>query len=143
MKNILIFLFAIPILGFNANDNPKLSSDIFTIEYNNLMHSKIMSKLPSSEVLMNSFFPSEQLILDHQTISDFNLTGTKELMTEDSKGLLIEGTYTDGNINIKKELKIEIKNHFPDFLVTKVKYTNSGSDTLTIVGWINNSYNIK
>ena len=142
MKNILIFLFAIPILGFNANDNPKLSSDIFTIEYNNLMHSKIMSKLPSSEVLMNSFFPSEQLILDHQTISDFNLTGTKELMTEDSKGLLIEGTYTDGNINIKKELKIEIKNHFPDFLVTKVKYTNSGSDTLTIVGWINNSYNI-
>ena len=142
MKNILILLLVFIGLGFRTDDNPKLSNDVFTIEYDNLMHSKIISKLPDSQDLMNAYFPSEQLILSNKIISDFNLVDTKEAKIKDAERLILEGIYSDGNNKIKKELNVEIKNQFPDFLITKVKYTNSGSDTLMVIGWINNSYNI-
>jgi len=142
MKNILTFFLLILGFGCGASNNPEFSNDIFTIEYDTRMHSKIISKLPDSKELMDKFFPSEQLTLADKIVSDFNLIDTKESTTDNSKVLVLEGVYSDGNIKIKKELKVQVKNQFPDFLITKVKYTNSGSDTLKVIGWINNSYNI-
>lgn len=142
MKNILTSLLILITFGCSPDNNSELSNDVFTIEYDNLMYSRITSKLPDSQELMNAYFPAEQLILDNKTISDFQLIVTKEAYLEDAKGLILEGSYSDGKVNIKKELSVEIKDQFPDFLITKVRYTNSGSDTLKVIGWINNSYNI-
>lgn len=142
MKNILTFLLILITFGCSTNNNSELSNDVFSIKYDNLMHSKIISKLPDSHELMNAYFPSEQLMLDNKTISDFQLTIAKDAYLDGAKGLILEGSYSDGKVNIKKELSVEIKDQFPDFLITKVRYTNSGSDTLKVIGWINNSYKI-
>ncbi len=141
MKYIAIMLTLI--LGCShSTDEPRLSNDIFTIEYNNQMHSRVKSNLPDAKLLMNDFSPSEQLMLSDLTIKDFTLTDVEDFNDENSAGLLLTGNYSDGKIQIKKLVKAEIQKQFPDFLITSVTYTNTGSDTITVDGWINNSYTI-
>ena len=125
-----------------CNNKPVLENDMFTFEYNDQMHSRVVSKLPNSAELMNEFSPSEQLILSDRTIVNFNLLDKKEFEEEDNLGLILTGTYSDEKIQIRKEMKIRIQKQFPDFLITKVKYTNMGNDTLNVVGWTNNYYTI-
>ncbi len=50
--------------------------------------------------------------------------------------------YSDNGFKIKKELNVKWRKDFPEFLITKVKYTNEGSGSLAVAGWINNFYNI-
>lgn len=125
-----------------ACDKSKLESEILTFEYNEKMHSRVISKLPDSAELMNDFSPSEQLILSDQTVVDFNLIDAREFNEEDNIGLILTGIYSNEKIHIRKEIKARIQNQFPDFLITKVKYTNTGQDTLIVLGWTNNFYSI-
>lgn len=125
-----------------ACDKPKLESEILTIEYNDQLHSRVISKLLGSEKLMNDFSPSEQLMLSDQTIVDFNLNDIKSFSDESGTGLILTGEYSIEGIQIKKELEARILNDFPDFVITQVKYTNTGSDTLLVLGWTNNFYSI-
>jgi alpha-galactosidase len=135
---------SIIILGYLlcACSKPKLESKILTFEYNEKMYSRVISKLPGSAELMNDFSPSEQLILSDQTISDFNLIDASDFSDESSAGLILTGECSINGILIRKEMKVRIQNDFPDFVITKVKYTNTGTDTLLVVGWTNNSYSI-
>ena len=137
-------LLSIILLGYLlcACGNPKLESKMLTFEYNDQMHTRVISKLPDSEKLMSDFSPSEQLILASQTFVDFNLTDAKNFNDESGTGLILTGEYSMEGIQIRKELEARIQNDFPDFVITQVKYTNSGTDTLLVVGWTNNSYSV-
>jgi alpha-galactosidase len=142
IKFILIIFFLILGCSNNADDKLKISNDILTIEYNNQMHSKISSNLPNTKVLMNNFSPSEQLVLSDITIKDFILTDAEEFKDENAVGLILTGNYSDNKIQIRKTINSEIQKQFPDFLITRVTYTNTGSDTISVIGWINNLYNV-
>jgi len=84
---------SIMLLGYFlcACDKPKLESEILIFEYNEKMHSRVISKLPDSEQLMNYFSPSEQLILSSQTLVDFNLTDIKDFSDETGTGIILTG----------------------------------------------------
>ena len=125
-----------------ACEKPKLESEILSFEYNEQMHSRVISKLPGSAELMKNFSPSEQLILTNRTIVDFNLTDIKDFNDERGAGLILIGEYSDEKIQIEKDIKVRIPKQFPDFLITQVKYTNTGKDELIVVGWTNNYYSI-
>ncbi len=142
MKNIPIYFIFIFAYLLQASDKPKLSNNVLSIEYDQKMHSRIISKLPGSQELMKKYFPSEQFIITTDTISDFELKDIKELNTDDRIGLLLEGIFNNNRTKIKKELTVQYEKEFPDFIITKVKYTNSGVDPLRVIGWINNFYNI-
>ena len=141
MKYILFLLVLVLTYQINAEEHPKLSNSILTIEYNNNMHSKITANFPDSNPIMSKYYPSEQLILAGKTITDFEMTDWKELNEADAKGLLLQGKYSNGNIKILKKISAKFINDFPGFLITKATYTNAGNDTLTVNGWINNNYN--
>lgn len=134
-KSIVMVLCSFSLL---AAENPKLSNNIFTIEYNQLMHSRISSKIPDSKDLMDKYFPSEQLILEDKSITDFNL----ENQEETPAGLKISGTYEADGLKIRKEVVAEYSKTSDGFILTKVKYTNLGEAPINVKGWINNSYNI-
>lgn len=142
MKYLAIILSLILGCSHNANDKLKLANDIFTVEYNNQMHSRVNSNFKDAKLLMNNFSPSEQLMLSDLTIKDFALVNAEEYEDENSTGLILTGNYSGGKIQIKKMIKAEIQKQFPDFLITTVTYTNTGSDTITVIGWTNNSYNV-
>jgi alpha-galactosidase len=136
----LIFTFTFSLW---ISDNPKLSNDVFEIEYNQKMYSHIESKIPGSGELMKEYFPSEKLIISNDTISDFNLENIKELNTAIRTGLLLEGIFSNNGVKVKKDLTVQFEKNFPGFIITKVKYTNMGGDTLRVKGWINNYYKIE
>lgn len=142
MKYIAIILLLIFGCSHPGDNKPELSNDIFTIEYNNQMHSRVISNLPDTKLLMNDFSPSEQLKLADMTIKDFNLADVKHYEEENSVGLILTGNYLGDKIQIKKTIKTEIQKQFPDFLITTVTYTNTGSDTITVNSWTNNYYTI-
>ena len=142
MKYIIIILLLFIGCSHPGDNKPELSNDIFKIEYNNQLHSRIISNLPDAKLLMNDFSPSEQLRLANITIQDFTLTDVKHYQEDNFIGMTLTGNYSDGKIQIKKIIKAEIQKDFPDFLITTVTYTNTGSDTITVNGWTNNSYSI-
>lgn len=141
MKYFSLFLILIySVLGC-ASENPKISNKLIKIEFNENLHSKVSSELTSARTLMDKYFPSEQLILPDKNIADFKLTDYKTLNENNFVGLTVDGDYSEDNLKITKKISVIIKNDFPDFAITKVTYTNSGKDTFTVVGWINNNYN--
>jgi alpha-galactosidase len=142
MRTILFILITSLAITLYASDNPKLKSNVFIIEYNQELHSTITSLLPNSKNLMTKFYPSEQLILVNDTISDFKLIDYKEFTNDDETGLILTGVYSDDGIKIQKELSIKWEKDFPEFLITKVKYINEGSKLIEASGWINNFYKI-
>ena len=142
VKFILIIFFLILGCSNNADDKPKISNDILTIEYDNQMYSKITVNLPDTKSLMNDFSPSEQLILADTTIRDFVLSDVQHIEENNSFGIILSGNYSGEKIKIKKSIKTLIQKQFPDFLITTVTYTNTGSDTINVIGWINNLYNV-
>jgi alpha-galactosidase len=140
-KKIFLSIIFFGYLLFAA-DKPKLENEILTFEYNDQLHSRIESKLPDSEKLMNDFATSESLILTDQIIVDFKLVDSKVMEDEKSFGLTLTGESSIGKIQIRKEVGTRIQKQFPDFIITRVKYTNTGKSDLMIVGWTNNSYSI-
>lgn len=141
VKYIPIILLLIFSCTHNAN-NPKLENEVIAIEFNNQMHSKVLSKFSNIIPLMSDFSPSEQLNLTDLTIRDFTLEDVRHFEEKDFVEMILTGNYLNNKIQIQKSINIQIHKDFPDFLITKVTYTNSGSDTITIIGWINNFYNI-
>jgi alpha-galactosidase len=141
VKYIPIILYLLFSCTHNA-DIPKLENEVIAIEFNNQMHSKVLSKLNNVKPLMNDFSPSEQLNLADMTIQDFTLTDVKHYEEDNSIGMTLTGNYSDGKIQIKKIIKAEIQKDFPDFLITKITYTNKGSDTITVIEWTNNYYSV-
>lgn len=141
-KTILAFFLFNLTFQVKAPDNPKLENEVFIVEYNHDMYSKISSRLSNTHNLMEGFLPSEQLILINDTISDFELNNYEEFSNNVEKGLVLIGVYSYDDIKIRKELTIKWKKDFPEFLITKVKYTNSGNESFNVTGWINNLYKI-
>lgn len=141
MKYILFILILIFTYRVEASEHPQLSNNVLTIEFNDNMYSKIIANLPGSNPVMEKYYPSEQLLIDGKTITDFRLMESKKFSESDAEGLLMRGEYSDGSINITKSISEKFKNNFPGFLITKVTYTNTGKDTLIVKGWINNYYN--
>ncbi len=142
MKNILTLLMLVLAYSLFASEDPHLSDGTITVKYDKNMHSSISSDLPGSGPVMDKYFPSEQLMLEGKPISGFGLTGWKEQNDGDSKGIVLEGKFSDGGLNIIKKITGKVNPAYPGFLMTKVTYINSGKDTLTITGWTNNYYKI-
>ena len=140
MKNLITLLLLVLVYPIYASEDPQLSDGTITIKYDKNMHSQISSELQGSQPVMEKYFPSEQLMLEEKTISDFELTDWKEVNKENVKGLVLEGRYSAGGLNIVKEIKGKLNPMYPGFLMMTVTYKNSGNDTITVTGWINNYY---
>lgn len=140
MKNILILLLLVIAYPLYALESPHLSDGIITINYDKNMYSRIISEFQDSSPIMDNFFPSEQLMLDGKAISDFELIDWKQLNDTNEKGILLEGEFSEGGIDIRKKISVKINPEYHGFLITKVSYTNSGTDNLTVTGWTNNFY---
>ncbi len=91
MKSILIGLITFFSITLYASANPELKSTAFIFRYDQNMHSTIISLLQNSKSLMNNYFPSEQLIISGDTISDFKLIDYKEFSGDEEAGLELTG----------------------------------------------------
>ncbi len=141
MKNILTLLLLVLAYSLYASEDPHFTDGTISIKYDKNMHSSIGTELPDSRPLMDKYFPSEQLMLEGKTISNFELTDWNEFNRDDVKVLDLKGKFTEGGLNIVKEIIVKADPRYPGFLMMTVTYTNSGTDPLTVTGWMNSNYN--
>lgn len=135
----LSFLF----LACNSSEGElSISGKHITISYNNLLYSRINSDYSQTHYVTNEFSPSEYLIVDNRILKDFVLASQSKEINDGITSLTLTGKYSSNGIELSKELKVKIYDDFPDFAFTKVRYTNNGTDSLLINGWVNNEYRI-
>lgn len=129
--------------SYETADNPILETKVIRIEYDSLMKSIIHSKFEDTEELMDKFYPSEQLILNGDTLAGFYLSDFNKINIKGENKLILEGFQKQDSYKIKKIVEVRILEEFPSFVLTTVKYINQGDKKISITGWINNHYELK
>jgi alpha-galactosidase len=132
----------------NKKDNSilEINHGGFSYEVNNQMQTKITSNLPNSGPLTTSFQTSEYLEVNKIQIEGFNFNKMKESTNQGDllgKQWVLEGSYKNNNITIKKILRLRIYDDFPNLISTQVTYVNISSENLVINNWANNTYIIE
>ena len=144
---VLLF-FIITSCSNNGMDNGKVAqigNGGLTLEVNNSLHTRILTRLPNSGPIVEDFQTSERLILGHTVIDDFTYHEmTEEQVTENPTAKKWEffGRYDKEGIKISKTLIVKVYDDFPDIITTKVIYTNDSGKDIFVNHWSNNSYTI-
>jgi alpha-galactosidase len=152
MKKRKIFLFismVFSILILFAGCKPKeikVVSRNLEITVDKMMHTSVNSTFPGAKPFMDKTHPSEYLVTKHSTISDFNVTSSKEEEKSDSIGKMkcytIIGNYKEGDYSVQKKLLIKVYEEFPDMAIYSVSYRNTGEREIQVKQWVNNHYEI-
>ncbi len=139
--NILIFGLALLVTACKSPDNViKINSGKLKLLINSNLYTKVLSDFSPTGKITSSFRPSEYIITDSGKITDFFLTSKKENKTKEvNRVWIIEGE-SKGKIKVRKTITINVYKDFPEFIFTKVKYTNLSNDSLIIRKWVNNDY---
>jgi alpha-galactosidase len=140
-KTILAFILMITLTASQKKDIRELSSNNIKIEYNSLLHSKIIN-LNNSNELMNDFSPSEYIIVDGDILKNFNYENSEIIKTDSSRMLKISGISNSNKFKIRKTILAENISDFQNFILTKITYTNLSAQRITINEWVNNNYSI-
>jgi alpha-galactosidase len=131
------FIFA------QSSDMFRVDGKMISIEFNNRLYSRVISKLNGEEKILGDFSHSEFPNIDGKEITDFELESHSVSDIQDSIGngkcYKIKGV----SGSLQKEMSIISYNEFPTMLFLKVKYTNIGNDVLIIDKWTNNNYMFK
>jgi alpha-galactosidase len=148
MKLITIcrFLFAscAPLIVGCAERETRIEHGDIVLEINDRMHTRV-SSTTSGAGLMRNAEPSEVLVIEGDSLTDFVLQNVATTDLNDSVGAgkryVITGSYTKESISIRKILTIKSYNDFPDLLLTQVSYINDAA-AVRVKKWINHRYNI-
>ena len=145
LSNILL-IFAWLVLFINSNfaqENNvfRVDGERISIEFNDQLHSRIISRLNNNDQILGDFNESEYLTCsDGKRISEFQLTEFNQTNIIDSISQGIEFNITGKNNNFIKNLTIISYDNFPTFLFLKVKYTNISDTDIIINKWTTNNY---
>ncbi len=141
-KNIFALMLILALSACQQKNIKELSSEHIKIEYDSLLFSKVVD-LRNDKIKMNDFLPSEYIVVDGDTLKNFIFKNSEIVRTDSSRILKISGVANSKKYNIKKTINSEIINNFPDFILTKVIYTNQSQKDVIVSKWINNSYSLK
>lgn len=125
---------------------PEIKSGEITLSFNELLYTKITNS-EAETPLMNKYLPSEQLRVNGEVLSDFQLTDFNIESVSDSLGegkqLVVTGTSGHPDYDIKKKVIATAYKNIPNLITTKVEYLNNGDNSLVLNGWNNNHYTLK
>lgn len=129
-----IFFLLIFLLSCSNENVIKTGNLQFNI--NNEMQTKISLAQPSGNPLMSGYSNSEYLLSGLQKINDFKLESVKNSTTNTAVGLgemyEFKGLYKEGDVSVRKTLRVRMFNNFPGMLTTKVTYENIGKRNIPV-----------
>lgn len=117
------------------------------IQYNDQLHTQIASVQPQAQPFMKGYAPSEYLVMDHDTLVDFNFISMSSQSITDSLGegtrWMIQGRYAQPPVAITKIIQLHTYQRFPDEAFVTVAYVNQSSQAVAVQAWGNHHYNIR
>ena len=112
------------------------------IEFNRLMHTRVVAKLAAKPAAIGEWMPSESISLASGDVRDFVLGQQKRERVKDQFGAGRRWSVSGAAASLRKTVSLTSYDDFPEMLVAVVEYTNTGSADLAVRGWTNHNYSI-
>ncbi len=138
-------VYAIILCSMSAcTTTPVIQHDALRIEVNSKMQTRITAEFNNAAPLMKDFSTSEMLITPDFQTGAFHLKKSKEQSIDDHAGKGKAWLYTgiDTSHHLQKILRIKTYDQFPDIAFLDVRYVNTGTQPISVSGWINSHYNV-
>ena len=149
VNNSLFWLVAAVVMITVISCSPQKStikSGALSIEINDQMQTLIKNDL-ASVPLIKGFQPSEFLVTNSNTISNFKLeTSTTDKISDlagEGKSWKYAGVSKNSGEEITKLLIIKTYTDFPGWAFYKVQYVNTGVNDVLVKKWVNHSYSVE
>src|SRR5579872_570927 len=136
---ILFLLAVIPALR-SAPSASRVDGKNLRIEFDRLLHSRVVATLSRSETAIGPFVPSESIRVAGADIQDFTFQSQKRETVRDSLGTGRRFILTGEAQSLRKTVVLDVYDEFPRMIFFQVQYTNTGKSDLTVEGWANNQY---
>ncbi|MGO8787992.1 MAG: glycoside hydrolase family 36 protein [Terriglobia bacterium] len=112
------------------------------IEFNEMLHSRVVAKFAGRAMAIGDFAPSESLTVAGKEIRDFTLHEVKEESVRDAMCDGQRVTLTGAAPSLKKTVAVTTCGEFPQMAIFEVQYTNTGNASLSVDGWTNQRYSL-
>jgi len=112
------------------------------IDFNHLLHSRVVSKLDGKAIVMGDYAPSEFINVAGSEIRDFAIHDQQRETVQDKLGSGQRFTASGSNALLKKTVAITVYDEFPSMAFFEVQYTNMGKSDLSVDGWTNHFYTL-
>ncbi|MCF6224492.1 MAG: alpha-galactosidase [Flavobacteriaceae bacterium] len=150
IKAFLLIVFSFGLIiscktGGNNNSVVEINHGNLVFEVDGQLHTKFMTTLPDTKLIMEGFQPSERLVIENTIIDKFKFEKvTEKGLNGDLSGKqwIVDGIYKEEGLTITKTLTLTVYTDFPDLISTKVTYTNNSGNDIFIEKWLNNEYTI-
>ncbi|MGB5895670.1 MAG: glycoside hydrolase family 36 protein [Ignavibacteriaceae bacterium] len=121
----------------------KVDGDQISIEFNDQLYSRVLSKINDQTIILSDFRPSEFVEVDGKIIKDFILDSYSNSLIEDEVGKGKQYKIIASSKLLKKIVLITSYNEFPTMLFMRVMYENVSRSDINVDSWTNNNYAIK
>jgi len=112
------------------------------VEFNTLMHSRIVAKFDGRATPVGDFGPSEFVTAAASPIQDFKQSGHKVENVRDQLGHGRRLSITGISSGLQKTVVVTVYDEIPRMAFFQVHYLNQSAETLRVTGWTNNQYSI-
>ena len=126
----------------SASQRAQADGKNIRIEFNEMLHSRVVAKFEGRETAIGDFAPSESVTVAGKEIRDFALHDVKRGSVRDAMGAGQRVTLTGAAPSLKKIVAVTTYDEFPQMAVFEVQYTNTGDSNLSMDGWTNQRYSI-
>jgi alpha-galactosidase len=110
------------------------------IDFNKMLHSRVIAKLANENVIIGDFSPSEFITVSGKDVRDFVFREQRKEKFEDKIGIGARYIITGEATSLSKEILVTIYDEFPYMAIFQVKYTNISDYELTVERWTNHHY---
>src|SRR5690348_4424313 len=147
LKSLKIFVIGLAIglvswSSASASQKAKAEGRNIRIEFNQMLHSRVVAKFGGKEIAIGEFAPSESITVAGKEIHDFTLDGVKRESVRDAMCTGQRVTLTGTAPSLKKSVDVTTCDEFPQMAIFEVQYTNTGDSNLAVDGWTNQHYSI-
>lgn len=121
-----------------------VTNNDISIEFNDLLHSRVSSRLNGDVKALGSYQSSEFIeTKDGQRITDFAFKEKTEKVIETEIGKGLEVNLTGISLTgLQKTVSVSTYEKFPSMAFFKVTYQNNAKSPLEVRRWVNNHYNL-
>jgi alpha-galactosidase len=136
---VLLVLMGAP--GFAA-EPARVEGKNIRLEFDGIMHSRVVASLGGQERVVGDFAPSEFIRISDRDVTDFSLQNQTHERVRDRLGAGSRTIITGTSPSMKKTVVVTMYDVFPRMAFFDVAYTNMGSSDLSVSGWTNQHYSI-
>jgi alpha-galactosidase len=125
-----------------ASANMQIESKNLRVEFDPVLHSRIVAKFDGKDIPLSAFGPSEVITANGSVMADFTQSSHKQENVRDQRGHGRRLTLTGVSGDLQKVVAVTVYDEIPRMAFYQVRYTNKTSNALRVSGWTNHAYTI-